>query len=53
MSVKGKGKADDAASVTSDNGSEGVLISATIIIVIELKKDILIKVRESAVFIGD
>jgi hypothetical protein len=38
--------------VLNDNG-EGALTSVTITIVVELKKDTLIKVRELAVFTGD
>jgi hypothetical protein len=39
--------------VVSDNGDEGALTLITTITVVKLKKDTLIKVRESAVFIGD
>jgi hypothetical protein len=53
MSVKDKDKVDDTASIINDNEDEGILISATIITVVELKKDTLIKVRELAVFIKD
>jgi hypothetical protein len=53
MSAKGKGKADDTASVTSDNEGEKILTPATITTVVELKKDIFIKIRESAVFTED
>jgi hypothetical protein len=53
MSVKDKDKVDDTASIINDNEDEGTLISATIITVVELKKDTLIKVRELAVFIKD
>jgi hypothetical protein len=53
MSVKGKDKVDDTASVTSDNKSKGVLTPATTTTVVELKKDTFIKVRELAVFTGD
>jgi hypothetical protein len=53
MSVKDKGKVDDTASVISDNKGEKVLILAITTTVVELKKDTLIKVRESTVFTGD
>jgi hypothetical protein len=39
--------------VVSNNGGEGVLTSVTTTIMIELKKDTLIKVRESTIFNGD
>jgi Retrotransposon gag protein len=50
MSTKGKGKADDTASVTSDNRGKEMMTPATITTVVKLKKDTLIKVREPAVF---
>jgi hypothetical protein len=53
MSAKDKGKADDTASVTSNNKNKKVLTSATTTTVIELKKDTLIKIRESAIFTKD
>jgi hypothetical protein len=53
MSAKDKGKADDTASITSDNKDEKMLIPVTTITVIELKKDTFIKIKESAVFTED
>jgi hypothetical protein len=53
MSAKGKSKIDDTVSVTSDNGGEEVLTSAITTIIVELKKNIFIKIRESAMFTGD
>jgi hypothetical protein len=53
MSAKGKGKVDNTASITSDNKNKKILIPTTITTIIKLKKDILIKVKESAVFIED
>jgi 5-methylcytosine-specific restriction endonuclease McrBC regulatory subunit McrC len=53
MSAKGKDKADDTTSVTSDNKGKKALISVTTITVVKLKKDIFIKVREPAIFIGE
>jgi hypothetical protein len=53
MSAKDKDKADDTASIINDNGGERALTSVTIIIVIEFKKDTLIKIKESAVFTGE
>jgi hypothetical protein len=51
MSTKGKGKADDTASVVSDNREERALTSA--ITVIKVKKDILIKIKKLTIFTGD
>jgi hypothetical protein len=53
MSAKGKSKADDTASVTSDNKNERILTPATTTTMIELKKDTLIKIREPAIFTED
>jgi hypothetical protein len=53
MSVKGKDKVDDTVFIISDNEGERALTSATTTTVVELKKDTLIKVRESAVFTRD
>jgi hypothetical protein len=49
--TKDKGKADDTTSVVSDNEKEGVLTSA--IIVVKVKKDILIKIKDLTVFTRD
>jgi hypothetical protein len=51
MSTKGKGKADDTTLVVSDNGGEGVL--TPVIIVVKVKKDTLIKIRDPTVFTED
>jgi hypothetical protein len=53
MSTKGKGKAEDTTSVISDNEGKKALISAITTTVIKLKKDTLIKIKESTVFSGD
>jgi hypothetical protein len=53
MSTKGKGKADDTASVINDNEDKRTLTSVTTIIVIKLKKDTLIKIKELAMFTGE
>jgi hypothetical protein len=53
MSAKSKDKIDDTAFVTSDNKDKRILISATTTTIVELKKDIFIKIRELAIFIED
>jgi hypothetical protein len=51
MSTKDKGKVDDTTSVISDNKSERVLTLTTT--VVKVKKDILIKIRNLVIFIGN
>jgi hypothetical protein len=51
MSAKGKGKANNTVLIVSNNKDKRMLTPATT--VIKLKKDILIKVRELAIFTGN
>jgi hypothetical protein len=51
MSAKGKGKVDDITLVVSNNKGERILIS--VITVVKIKKDTLIKIRELIIFTGD
>jgi hypothetical protein len=51
MSAKGKGKIDNTTSVINNNRNKEVLTPVTIIM--EVKKDTLIKIRDLTVFTGD